>query len=99
MLSMGSTDKDVLDRFAAVVGGKVRGPYRPNGKSTPAGRKPIYQWALSGLTETHRVLRAFWPYLGERRRAKAADVIASYYLDGRKRLPARRNKLVLEVRV
>lgn len=89
-LSMGSTDRDVLERFTAVVGaGRVLGPYRPNGKNTPLGRKPIYHWRISTVRETQRILRLFWPYLGERRRAKAAEAIASYYESDR--LPQRAN--------
>lgn len=78
-LSMGSTDLDILERFAATVGGKVKGPYRPNGSKTPTSRKDIYCWRVETVRETQRILRLFWPYLGERRRAKAAEAIASYY--------------------
>jgi hypothetical protein len=79
-LSMGSTDLDVLARFRDAVGfGKVYGPYKTNGRNTPAGRKPIYQWRISRINEVQTVLRMFWPYLGERRRAKAAGAIASYF--------------------
>ena len=93
-LSMGSADKDMLDRFAALVGGKVRGPYRGQGKNTPEHYRPMYHWQLMGIERIQLVLREFWPYLGERRRARAADAIASYYLTDR--VPQRRNTLAYE---
>lgn len=84
-LSLGNTDKDVLDRFADVVGGKVMGPYKGQGKKTPSHYKPVYQWYTSSIENTQAILRLFWPYLGERRRSKAAEVIALYFIDDRKR--------------
>src|ERR1700744_662652 len=90
-LSMGSADKDVIDRFVAIVGGHVKGPYRGQGRKTPAHYKLMYQWQMAGLRQVTEILDAFWPYLGERRRAKAADSIADYYLDPHKRMPQRRN--------
>jgi hypothetical protein len=91
-LSMGSTDKDVLERFAAAVGaGAILGPYRGQGSRTPQHYKPMFAWKISGIYQIQAILRLFWPYLGERRRSKAAEVIASYYLSDRPRLPQRRN--------
>lgn len=93
-MALGSTDKDVVDEFARIVGGKVYGPYRPNGKKTPASYKDIYQWKIQNTLTCHALLRRFWPYLGERRRAKAAEAIASHYEF--KRLPQRRNHKALD---
>jgi hypothetical protein len=93
-LSMGTTDKDVLDRFTAVVGGKVRGPYRGQGKNTPEHYKPIWHWQLTGIERVQATLREFWPYLGERRRARAGEAIAAYYFTDR--VPQRRNTLAYE---
>lgn len=89
-LSMGSVDRDVLDRFARVAGGKVYGPYKGQGRRTPEHYRPIYQWKLTGIERVQAVLREFWPYLGERRQARAADAIASYYEV--QRVPQRRRK-------
>lgn len=81
VMSMGMSDRDVLDRFAAIVGtGKVYGPYRGQGRKTPEHYKPMYQWRTSRVTEVQRILRMFWPYLGDRRRTEAAGTIADYYL-------------------
>jgi hypothetical protein len=93
-MSMGSVDRDVLERFATVAGGKVYGPYQGQGHKTPEHWKPIYQWRLHGVERVQLLLREFWPYLGERRRAKAADAIASYYES--ERVPQRRNTLAYQ---
>jgi hypothetical protein len=81
------------------MGGKVYGPWKGQGKNTPAHYKLMYRWQIGGIKEIQGVLRAFWPYLGERRRARAADAIASYYMVNQQRLYQRRNRRVLEVRV
>jgi hypothetical protein len=79
-MSIGMSDKDVLDEFARIVGiGKVYGPYRGQGRKTPEHYKPMYMWRPGRITEIQQVLRAFWPYLGERRRAEASGMIADYY--------------------
>lgn len=67
-----STDRDVVERFAAAVGvGKVMGPYvRP----TPTGgavRKPVWWWGVRDLVELLPLLDRMEPLLGERRREQA----------------------------
>lgn len=80
-IRLSSTDLDVLQRFLAAVGaGYILGPYRCNGSKTPANRKPIYNWETNRLPEIAAVLSDFFPFLGERRRARAAEVLAEYYL-------------------
>ncbi len=67
------TDEDVLRRVVAIFGGNVTGPtYR-------AGCKPVYHWRLDEVKPVQAILRRMWPYLGERRRARAAEMIAKYY--------------------
>lgn len=77
------TDRDVLQRFADIVGGELKGPYDP-----PAN-KPHWKIAWSvQISQTQKsidVLEAFWPYLGERRRAKAQEVIAQWQENCRSR--------------
>lgn len=69
-VQMSSTDYDVLERFARVVGcGRVYGPYQPSG-----GRRLRWDWLAEGPTEPRQVVAMLWPYLGERRRAKAVEV-------------------------
>jgi hypothetical protein len=82
-LRISMTDKDVLDRFcAAVSAGSVAGPYAGNGSKTPTGRKLMYVWQANGIADCSRILDAFWPYLGERRRAKANELTFRYFVDG-----------------
>lgn len=90
-LSMGSADQDVLNRFALVVGGHIRGPYRGQGSKTPEHYKPIYQWQIAGFHAACAILKAFWPYLGERRKAKATEAVNAFCTDPYKRMPQRRN--------
>ena len=81
-LAVSMTDRDVLERFAKIVGvGKVWGPYQTKSGLNAKGQpyKPMYRWAVVRITDVQRILRDFWPYLGQRRRARAADVIAGYY--------------------
>ena len=90
-MSMGMSEQDVLDRFTSIVGtGKVYGPYKGQGSKTPAHYKPMFHWKIRQITEIQRILRLFYPYLGERRRSEAAGVIASYYET--LRLPQRARK-------
>jgi hypothetical protein len=72
-LHIDMTDEDVLRRVMIIFGGNVTGPtYR-------ADFKPMYHWRLSGIKPVQAVLRRMWPYLCERRRARAAEMIAEYY--------------------
>lgn len=75
VIAVRMTDKDVLERFASVMGSKITGPYASQSK----GGKPTYNWHVGGIRPVQDALRRLWPYLGERRRARAALVIAEYY--------------------
>lgn len=69
-LALGSTDEDVVRRFAAIVGcGFVNGPYKIK------GGKDQWRWGCA-TRGTLAVLPMFLPYLGERRRARAAEIMA-----------------------
>jgi hypothetical protein len=87
-ISVKMTDRDVVERFTAAVGvGKVYGPYQPkrvNVKGEPV--KPIYVWQIVRITDIQRILGDFWPYLGQRRKAKSAETIARYYESPRRAL-------------
>ena len=64
------TDEDVLRRFHEIVGrGKICGPY-----SRPGGTKPFWAWECSNMAAATFVLRQFWPWLGQRRRAKVESI-------------------------
>jgi hypothetical protein len=77
-----STDEDVIRRFHATVGvGKVFGPY-------DQGHKPFWSWQVYTFEQTQAVIAMLWPWLGERRRARAREVILrcrSYVAKSRRR--------------
>jgi hypothetical protein len=76
-LRLGMTDRDVIDRFQTAVGvGMVYGPYTAR---TRPNQKPTYHWCVGDIEQIQGVLRSFWPWLGDRRRARAALAIAQYY--------------------
>lgn len=67
------SDADVIDRFAAIVGfGTVRP--RSQLKAHPDW-KPMFEWYTQRRDSTARLIEMFWPYLGERRRAKAQELL------------------------
>jgi hypothetical protein len=81
-LQMKLTDRDILQRFADAVDSKCRiyGPYAHKDAHS-LGSLPVYHWRMTGIFDVQRVLRLFWPYLGERRRAQAALALARYVED------------------
>lgn len=71
-MQMSSTDHDVLDRFHHVVErGRIYGPYT---KLAPA-RRPRWDWITGGQKNCGTLCALFWPFLGERRRAKVEAVL------------------------
>jgi hypothetical protein len=72
-LTVGSTDEDVLRRFAEIIGiGSVRGPCAPKSN---LGKKPYWVWQANGFAKGQAVIAALWPFLGERRKARASELI------------------------
>jgi hypothetical protein len=72
VLVLGMTDLDVVRKFQAVVAsGTVRGPV----KRQP-GRKPFYVVEVAQRPVVKRTLEAFLPWFGERRAAKARELLA-----------------------
>lgn len=67
---LGMTDPDVVERFGAIVGfGTIRHePARLN-------RKAMTQWYTQRRDSTRLLIGMFSPYLGERRRAKAQEIL------------------------
>jgi hypothetical protein len=86
-LSLAMSDEDVVRRFADIVGrGRINGPYQ-YGKG-----KPMWYWKVTGLEATFEVGQKIWHLLGERRRTRYAECLASYYLSDKQRIPGRRAK-------
>jgi hypothetical protein len=79
-MSMMLTDDDVLYRFRDLIGGSVSTAIDRGGNT-----KPIWQWRLYGRVKVEPVIRIFWPWLGDRRKHQAAEVLASTgYVDRRR---------------
>jgi len=67
------TDRDAVDRFAAIVGvGSVHGP-----RIKKAGQKPIFEWYVQDATEVQQVIELLLPWLCARRSERAREVLAA----------------------
>lgn len=69
-VAINMTDRDVLERFARIMGGHVLGPY------DRGGRKPMFTWQRGGFDVLRDAFARFEPYLGERRTARFREVLA-----------------------
>lgn len=80
IMALVSTDRDVVDRFASIVGGPVYGPYSqpPTELGTP--RKDQFCWRLTGR-RSEGVAVALRPWLGRRRRSRIDEIFVGrkYY--------------------
>lgn len=76
VITLQMCDRDVVERFAAIMGcGKVGQADRRH-EQNPKHR-PIYRWTTAKRQDVLRIARMLQPYLGERRGAKALEVIAA----------------------
>jgi hypothetical protein len=66
---LASTDHDVLVRLNDIVGlGQINGPY-------DRGHKPHWVWQCASQPKVYAFLVAIYPWLGERRGARALEAI------------------------
>lgn len=73
-LALSMTDEDSVRRFAAAVGvGHVTAWHPPPHKNS--GRQPQFKWYTGKFEHVQYVLAALWPFLGQRRRARAVAVL------------------------
>jgi len=64
------TDQDRVLQFADVVEvGRTYGPY------TRSGVKPLYCWQAYTFEHVQALVAMLWPWLGERRRKRAVEVL------------------------
>lgn len=75
VLAISSTDLDVLKKLQNICGGTVIGPKI---RKIP-NRKPVYEWRLHKFKEIAFLLEFWLPFLGERRRDKAAEALSELY--------------------
>lgn len=70
-LGIGSTDRDVIERFRDIMGfGTIK--LRPPGTN---GHKPLHVWTIHEAAKVREVIALFTPYFGVRRNAKAREVL------------------------
>jgi hypothetical protein len=71
---LGMTDRDVVERFARIMGFGAIATYQGvNGVRGP--RKPLILWRAGGYEKTQALVAAFWPWMGTRRRAQAVKAL------------------------
>jgi len=76
-LALKMTDEDVVRAIHKVTGvGNVSGPHHY--PSTPNHYKSIYEWAVYKKDDIFKVICDFYPYMGERRRAKFDEFLTTY---------------------
>lgn len=80
------TDRDVVERVASLARvGTVWGPYsRPDRPRS----KPTYRWHVQSRTDAYALLVAIYPWLGARRRQRAAEVVHGWLTYGNVRVAA-----------
>lgn len=73
-----STDEDVVRRFGNVMPfGKVRGPYNAQGSLRQRWHKQKWYWTATTFERFQAVVAMFWPWLGERRRSRAVELLTA----------------------
>lgn len=68
---VGMTDRDIIDRLAAITGiGKIR-----TQKVRARMTKPLYKWSVCRSNDSVALIRAILPHLGARRTQQALAVL------------------------
>ncbi len=73
LISIGSTDEDVIRKFHQIIGmGVVYGPYKNK------NYKPMWHWKVGRRDHALAFLYAIFPFLGKRRQEKTEKFIDFY---------------------
>lgn len=72
-LSLCSTDRDVVERFAKIVGYKEVTELKRYTKKN----KIVYRWQTAHTEHVKRILRELMPYFGKRRTRQASDALVA----------------------
>jgi hypothetical protein len=68
---LGMTDKDIVERFAAIIGcGAIH-----EGRPGTGGHKRVYTWCVYEAEKVREIIALLLPQMGERRRAQAMTVL------------------------
>jgi hypothetical protein len=85
------TDQDVIERLQELTGmGRIA-----LGRKTNPGYKPYWQWTVSRDGDALELMRAVYPHMGERRRAKIEEIFTWWRttelipMENRRRSPRR----------
>lgn len=78
-LTLSTTDEDTIRRFHAAVGGfgNVGAPFW-----APLSTKPVWRWTACKFEHVQAIVVFLWYGLGDRRRAKAIEVLANASFKG-----------------
>ena len=75
LLSLVSTDKDVLRKFFRIVSvGSFNGGRKGYNQKSRGKRKPYWSWSVRGKA-AEILCKKFLPYLGQRRKQRAKHVL------------------------
>lgn len=73
LAAVNNTDLSSLERFhRAVQLGRINGPYGPYATNS----KEQWRWACEGYERTQALLALLWPFLSERRKTRAVEVLS-----------------------
>lgn len=73
-IRLGMADRDVVERFAAIMGCGTVFVHDPAAHRAK-GWKPLYTWAVYEAEGAREVIALLLPFMGERRRARALEVL------------------------
>lgn len=84
-ITLGSTDLDVLQKFADIMGvGKISPPRQNYSEITGRPHKLIWYWNVSSAPDVIVVINLLRPWLGKRRRERAEELLpAAWAVVGR----------------
>ena len=83
--TLAMTDADVVDRFERIVGFGHRSVREGDHKNDKRGYKnewkPIYRWSARSFEHVQALIAMLWPYLGDRRKARAKELLLDKRID------------------
>jgi hypothetical protein len=94
---LSSTDKECIERFVRSVGlGRVLGPYVHSRAASKPKYKQHWNWSISGFEDVQALLAMLWPWLSERRKTRAVEVLRATPLVRRRNKPRPWGKVCTE---
>lgn len=72
-LMVAMTDREPIEQIAAILGGRVYGPYH---RAAHESRKPTYEWRLFGWTALEMTYPKLRKWLSPRRRGRFEEILA-----------------------